>query len=211
MSQQGASTHRAQARSLSTPCPAEVSPGSWRALGASLSRALREKTARGAAPARVLVFQIVLELRTAAVSWERIEAVMLQALSEHPELGQLDRFDVVSGKQTSDVLRSWMLGWVHRARQVDAPTAARGRPMGDRINVQKAETILERLPTVLERQLVLGRRADPTASPAALLDRALRHAVKELRFALTTQTYEYLRWRVERQSPDGLGRAIAAQ
>ena len=211
MSHQPASTRRARARSVGTPCPTGVSLESWRALGASLARALRERTARGAAPARVLVFRIVLQLRAAGASWEWIETVMLQALSEHPELGLLDRFDVVSGKQTSDVLRNWMLGWVHRARQVDEPTTARSRPTSDRINVQKAETILERLPAVLGRQMEVERGADPAAAPAELLDRALRHAVKELRFALTTQTYEYLRWRVERQTIVGPGRTAAAR
>ncbi len=203
------STQRARARRVGTACPSDVHVETWHALAASLSRALREKTIRGAASARVLVFRLVLELRTAGASWERVEAVVLQALNEHPELGQLDRFAVVNGKQSSDVLRGWIRSWVHHARQVDAPTAARLRPSGDRINVQKAETVLERLPPILARQLVLERKADPAAAPAELLDRALRHAVKELRFALTTQTFEYLRWRVERQTVGDLGREVA--
>lgn len=123
MSHHESSTQRARARRVVAPCPAEVRLETWHALAASLLCALREKTARGAAPACVLVFQIVLELRAAGTSWDRVETIVLQALNEHPELGALDRFDVVSGKQTSDVLRSGMLGWVHRARQVDAPTA----------------------------------------------------------------------------------------
>jgi hypothetical protein len=163
-----------------------------------VGRALRQKNVRGAQPVRQLVFTLIAELRTAAQAWDQVEAAVVSALDDHPDLAALDSLNVVTGKQTSSALRAWMVGWVHHARELESPMAARQRSRGDRINVQKAETVLEQLPPVLDRHLSLVRECDPAASSAEVMDRALKEAVMDLRFALNRQTFDYLRWRVDR-------------
>jgi hypothetical protein len=62
--------------------------------------------------------------------------------------------------------------------------------------VEKVERVLETLPAALDRS-----PADPSdgaESPSDALDRLLTRSVMELRFTLNEQTFEYLRWRVER-------------
>jgi hypothetical protein len=177
-----------------------VSDHAWERLAAHVAKALGRATTRGASQLRPSVVLLVAEMRTAGAGWDTIEATVTGAVTAHPEFGAYDRMNVVSGKRSSEALIARMVGWVHRARQLEEPIGAPSRGgASDRIDVEKAEKALEKVSRHLGRHLALAR--SETVGPpddGDVMDRALRSAVMELRFSLNRQTFEYLRWRVER-------------
>lgn len=174
-------------------------PEGWSRLTAQVGVALRQRTARGANPVRRTVFQLTAALRDAGVAWAEIEAALHRVVEAHPARTQGDGAEDAQRPGVAETLAGWMAGWMRQVRQLEDPLAPR-TPVsaGDRINVVKAETVLEQLPPVLERTLIDVRRRLPGAEEDEVLDRALRAAITELRFRMNIQTFEYLRWRVER-------------
>ncbi|MEO8563635.1 MAG: hypothetical protein ABI601_16275 [bacterium] len=186
---------RAHARVGIAPAPEGVSEHSWQRLAVHVSRALGSSTTRGASLLRPSVNIVVAEMRLAAAPWDVIEQAVIGAVTTHPDFGANDRLNVVSGKRSSAALIARVVGWVHRARQVEGGTELAGRASSsDRIDVEKAESVLAALQPVLDRHLAEGPRTDATRADA--LDQALSRSVMELRFTLNEQTFEYLRWRV---------------
>lgn len=187
---------RAHARVGIAPTPASVSNASWNRLAVHVSRALASATTRGGSPLRAPVNVVVAEMRLTGAPWDEIERTIVDAITTHPDFDANDRLNVVSGKRSSAALIARVIGWVHRARQLEDPAGPPNRARGgDRIDVEKVEHLLEALPPVLDRQLAKeGSHADAIGQ----LDRALERSVIELRFELNEQTFEYLRWRVRR-------------
>jgi hypothetical protein len=171
----------------------------WSQFLAEAGAALRQRTLRGANPLRRTVFQLAATMREHGGGWSEIEQVLLHAVG--PLSSPVRAADDCGGPRRlpAERLTGWVRGWIHQVKQLEDPLAPRGSaPTGDRINVLKAETVLERLPSVLERALDTERRLTPTRAAGEMLDRALRAAVMELHFRMNVQTFEYLRWRVER-------------
>jgi hypothetical protein len=138
---------------------------------------------------------VVAEMRVAGEQWADIELAVTGAVTSHPDFGTHDRLNVVSGKRSSAALIARVIGWVHRARQVEGRAGASSRTASsDRIDVEKAESVLAALSPVLDRQLAEAPTGDAARTDA--FDRALTRSVMELRFTLNEQTFEYLRWRV---------------
>jgi hypothetical protein len=138
---------------------------------------------------------VAAEMRLTGAPWDEIERTIVGAITTHPDFDANDRLNVVSGKRSSAALIARVIGWVHRVRQNEDPAGPATRGGGDRIDVQKVEDVLEALPPVLDRHLATERGR---AEPLGQLDRALARSVMELRFDLNEQTFEYLRWRVDR-------------
>jgi hypothetical protein len=191
---------RAHARAELAPRPAGVSEHTWERLAAHVAKALARGTKRGASQLRPSVVLVVTEMRAAGEDWDAIEVVVTDAVTMHPDFGAFDRLNVVSGKRSSEALIARMVGWVHRARQLEAPVGSPSRGgVSDRIDVEKAENAMARLSPALDRHLALARARQAECDDVAdVMDQALRSAVMELRFSLNRQTFEYLRWRVER-------------
>ena len=188
---------RAHARVGIAPAPEGVSEHTWQRLAVHVSRALESSTTRGASLLRPSVNVVVAEMRVAGVQWAVIEQAVTGAVTTHPDFGANDRLNVVSGKRSSAALIARVIGWVHRARQVEGRAEVTGRAgSSDRIDVEKAESVLAALPPVLDRHLADVPHGDATRADA--LDQALSRSVMELRFTLNEQTFEYLRWRVAR-------------
>jgi hypothetical protein len=191
---------RAHARADLSPRPEGVSDHTWERLAAHIAKALGRATTRGASQLRPSVVLLVMEMRMAGAAWDTIEATVTGAVTAHPEFGATDRLNVVSGRRSSEPLIARMVGWVHRARQLEEPIGAPSRGgVSDRIDVEKAEKAMAKVSRHLDRHLALAR-AEPAGavSDGDVMDRALRSAMMELRFSLNLQTFEYLRWRVER-------------
>ena len=186
---------RAHARVGIAPTPERVSDDSWNRLAVHVSRALASATTRGASPLRAPVNVVAAEMRLGGAPWDEIERTIVGAITTHPDFDANDRLNVVSGKRSSAALISRVIGWVHRARQIEDPAGLATRGGGDRIDVEKVEDVLVALPPVLDRHLATERAR---AEPLGQLDRALARSVMELRFELNEQTFEYLRWRVDR-------------
>jgi hypothetical protein len=179
--------------------PPGVAPPTWTVLAANVAAALRHKTPRGASGVRRAVLNIVDELRRAGESWDTIEATVTSAVHGHPLFGDLDRMNVVTGRRSSDTLVGWMVGWVHQARQMEESGLAIHHPSPHRrIDVAKAETVLAELSPLLDQVSACIRDAEPELREDEVLARALGRAVITLRYRLNVQTFEYLRWRVER-------------
>jgi hypothetical protein len=187
---------RAHARVGIAPTPDNVSEHSWNRLAVHISRALASATTRGASPLRAPVSVVVAEMRLTDATWDEIERTIVGAITSHPDFDANDRLNVVSGKRSSAALIARVIGWVHRARQIEDPAGPGSRAGGgDRIDVEKVEQVLQSLPPVLDRHLA---NEPGHSEPLGQLDRALQRSVMELRFALNEQTFEYLRWRVSR-------------
>jgi hypothetical protein len=179
--------------------PARVPAVLWSQFLAEAGAALRQRTLRGANPLRRTVFQLAATMREHGDGWSEIEQVLVLAAGTLASPGRAADDGGEAGRLPAARLTGWMRGWIHQVKQLEDPLAARGSaPTGDRINVLKAETVLERLPSVLERALETERHLSPTRDPGETLGRALRAAVMELHFRMNVQTFEYLRWRVER-------------
>jgi hypothetical protein len=56
--------------------------------------------------------------------------------------------------------------------------------------------LMEALPDALAREELAVQRSLPHLSPADVLDTALRRALVRLRFEVTRETFEELRWKV---------------
>jgi hypothetical protein len=187
---------RAHARVGIAPTPDNVSHDSWNRLAVHVSRALESATTRGASPLRAPVNTVAAEMRLTGSPWDAIERTIVGAITTHPDFDANDRLNVVSGKRSSATLIARVIGWVHRARQVEESGGASTRGRGaDRIDVEKVESVLEALPPVLDRHLAAASAESPSQ---AHLDQALMRSVMDLRFELNEQTFEYLRWRVTR-------------
>ncbi|MEO6529234.1 MAG: hypothetical protein ABIP93_21620 [Gemmatimonadaceae bacterium] len=141
--------------------PQGVAERTWERIAVHVERALCRATTRGASMLRPSVTRLALEMRASGASWESIEAAVTDAVCTHPDLGAHDRLNVVSGKRSSVTLIAQMVGWVHGVRQLEAPAGSPPRrASGDRIDVERADQVLEQLTPALDRHLALERARD---------------------------------------------------
>jgi len=94
-----------------SPTPAQLSRPTWARLSRQIGAFLRSRL-NNSASLRALVRVVRAEMLLSGATIDDVAAALRSAVSEHPELGTLDRTNVVTRRLASDELIDLMLAWL---------------------------------------------------------------------------------------------------